>query len=415
MENNAAFVCRLTNITPIVGADKIVSAQVTLKGIPITQVVVGVGTEENTQVVYFDSNLCLSDVLVTDYPELATYLAKGNRVRCIKLKNIVSNGLCITVDKFKRYSDFPMDDGFTFTSLGSVPICYKYVPVKLSPTAPHGRKEHKAKKPSRIIPEMFRFHVDTEQLPRNIHKLNLDDVISISRKVHGTSSITCNTQVKNPLSILGRIAKYLGVPVIDREWTYLYASRSVIKNDAVSTGFYKTDLWSETGKKYFADKLHKGETVYYEIVGYLPGTQSFIQKNYDYGNRPGECSIAVYRITTVNPDGIVLEYSWAAMKDRCRELGVPMVEEFYYGTIADFLDTDEVDWRPLFLSRLKERYLERDCPVNLCKKMPDEGIVIRVEAKDIQVYKYKSERFLVGESKAKEDEVVDIEEQEAVQ
>ena len=416
MDNNKAFVCRLKNITPIEGADKIVQAQVFLNGIPITQVVVGVDTKEDTPVVYFDSNLCLSDRLIADYPDLAVYLAKSNRVRCIKLRGVISNGLCVDLTKFAKYTAVEMPEGYAFDSIGDVEICHKYVPVKMEPTARHGSKERKAKKPSRIIPEMFRFHVDTEQLPRNVHKLHLNDVISISRKVHGTSAIVSHTQVRKFPTVREKIAKAIGIHIEDREWDYLYSSRSVIKNDALTPGFYKYDLWTETGKKYFGGKLHKGETVYYEIVGYLPGTKTFIQKNYDYGTLPGDCSIAVYRITSTNPDGVVLEYSWAAMRERCKEMGVPIVQEYYYGRVTDFLHAFDIastpEWASNLLAVLKRVYLEQDCPDNLCKKMPDEGIVLRVEAKDIQVYKYKSEKFLTHESKAKEDEVIDIEEQE---
>jgi hypothetical protein len=101
--NNTAFVAVLKNIRPIEGADRIVRADVTLNGVTITQVVVGKDTQENTFVVYFDSNLALSDRFVFDYPELATYLAKGNRVRVVKLKGVISNGLAVEISKFDNF------------------------------------------------------------------------------------------------------------------------------------------------------------------------------------------------------------------------------------------------------------------------------------------------------------------------
>jgi hypothetical protein len=98
MDNNKGFVAYLRNISKIEGADKIVKAWVTLNNIPITSVVVGVNTKENTPVIYFDSNMALSDFTVSSIDKLSpdygkegflsvgNYLAKGNRVRCIKLK-----------------------------------------------------------------------------------------------------------------------------------------------------------------------------------------------------------------------------------------------------------------------------------------------------------------------------------------
>ncbi len=43
--------------------------------------------------------------------------------------------------------------------------------------------------------------------------------------------------------------------------------------------------------------------------------------------------------------------------------------------------------------------------------MPDEGVVIRIESKDIRVFKYKSESFILGESIAKDKGEVDTEEE----
>ena len=180
--------------------------------------------------------------------------------------------------------------------------------------------------------------------------------------------------------------------------------------------FYPTDIWSESGKKYFEGKLAKGETAYYEIVGYLP-SGSFIQKNYDYGCKPGEYKIAVYRITKTSEDGHVIEYGWQAMKERCVELGVEHVQEFYFGKAKDLYPQLSVSehWHENFLTNLRKDYLEKDCWDNLCKKVPDEGVVLRIEAISVQPFKLKSEKFFLNESALAEDDTnVDIESTEAV-
>jgi len=122
-DNNQAVVAFLGNITAIEGADKIVKADVILNGIKLTQIVVAVGTQENTKIVYFDSNLCLSDDLVTRYPDLKTYLAKGNRVRTIKLRGVISNGLAVNVDHFSVYDNpSTFTEGYSFTQLNGVDL-----------------------------------------------------------------------------------------------------------------------------------------------------------------------------------------------------------------------------------------------------------------------------------------------------
>ncbi len=431
--NNTAIIAKLGNIKKIEGADKIVQASVIVNDIPLTTVVVGVETVENTPIVYFDSNMSIEqdflDSIDKQHPEfgsenfkgLGTYLAKGNRVRAIRLRGCVSNGLTIELSKLQALTTTVemnrMVEGYEFTELNGKVICKKWLPTIQRSSVRNNKEKKGNKKVSRIIPELFKFHVDTEQLVKNMHQVKPDDVISISRKIHGTSAICSHTKVLKKLTIIDKLFKILKFPVVDTEWEYLYASRTVIKNDALTTGFYSVDIWSKVGAENFKGKLHKGETVYYEIVGYLPNTQTFIQKNYDYGCKVGEYKIAVYRITSTNEDGIVSEYSWAALKERCEELNVPMVQQFYFGRAKDLypeLNTEE-HWHQNYIANLRRDYLEKDCNDNLTKKVPDEGIVLRVEAKNIRVFKLKSEKFFAFESKAKEDETnVDLEEQEVV-
>lgn len=474
MDNNKCFIAKLGDIKRIEGADKIVSASVILNGIPVTQVVVGIDIKEETPIVYFDSNMCLSDVILKDYPDMAKYLAKYGRVKVIKLKSVISNGLIIELDKFLKY--FPnekemkkvMKEGYAFTHIKDIEICHKYTP----PLARHtgdGQYRHKGKRePNRMIEGIFKFHFDTAQLLRNMGRIIPDSIISVSRKVHGTSAICGNVMVKRKLSIMDKILKLFGVKINKIEYDYIYASRNTVKNARHMKPelLNKTDLWIMAGQK-FTGKLYKDETIYYEIVGYMP-TGRMIQKGYDYGCNVNEFKIVVYRITMTNVDGISHEYSWLAMKDRCFELGVSMVEEYYYGKAKDIFEfiagdyipseqnvedyksmliksqnkENDVDienanvddiviptvsdeeirhrlfnraWGINFIEKLKIAYLEKDCEDSkLPKKMPDEGIVIRVEGLDIKSYKLKSEKFLLQESKSREEGVEDIEESEAV-
>ena len=71
MENNEMIVVSLKDIKPIPKKDKIVTANVYLNGIVLTQVIVSIDTKEDTLIGYCDSNLALSDKLIADYPELA--------------------------------------------------------------------------------------------------------------------------------------------------------------------------------------------------------------------------------------------------------------------------------------------------------------------------------------------------------
>ncbi len=448
MENNKCFVASLGNIRKIEGADRIVLADVLLKGMPITQVVVGTDTQEGSKVVYFDSNLCVSDQIIKDYPDIGKYLSKHNRVKCIKLRGCISNGLVVDVIKFrpyfnndKEYDKFVCSEGKEFTAINDFEVCHKYVPPP--PRNSHGNSDGKRRKnePSRLIDGIFHFHTDTSQLLRNVHKIKPNDVISISRKVHGSSGIASNSLVKRKLSWIEKLMKRIGVKVNTMCYDYLYASRSVVKNSRQNCIINENDIWVKAGKEKFLGKLHKGETVYYEIVGYLP-SGAMVQKGYNYGCNVGEYKVAVYRITFTNEDGNVFEYGWQAMKDRCKEIGVDTVEEYYYGRATDKFDdikisTEDVEaymknqeeaatetvldrhtkaiqyvWAKEFVQRLKKEYLEKKCE-DCINNPPDEGIVVRIEGIHIEAYKLKSELFTLRESANRDNGEEDIEDTES--
>ncbi len=434
MNNNEAYVARIGNFQPIEGADRIIQASVILNGVVQTQVVVGKSDyNEGDLVVYFDSNLCLDSVIIEaidkhhkdygkeEFVSIARYLAKGNRVKTIKLRNCLSDGLVVSKSMFEKIFGVreceKLVDGFSFNDFCSTHICHKYFPPVRMQSTPGSKKDRKKRKLiSRVIPDMFKFHVDTSQLLRNTHVLNPNQIISLSAKFHGTSSIASYTKVLKKLKWYEKLLKKIKVNIVDTEYDYLYASRTVVKNDLLNgTGFYSVNVWQDAGEKYFKDKLHKGETVYFEIVGYLPGTEKFIQKPFDYGCNVGEYKVMVYRITLTSDDGTVSEYGWDALKERCKELNVNHVIEYYHGKACDMYKDIPVDenWNINFVQRLQEQFLEMDCPY--CKnKVPREGVVLRIEGLYINPFKLKSKRFILKESELKEkEEFVDIEDEES--
>jgi len=428
MENNKALVCRLKNIRPIEGADKIVCADVVFLDTPIATVVTKKETKEDQKVLFFDANLALTDSFISsmdklspdygkeDFKGIATYLGKGNRVRAVSLKKVLSAGLALNAEEVEKAIGKPVPpEGTGLTEIEGIPICYKWVPAKeqVTKTTLKQKKLKKIKKMN-IMENQFRFYVDTPQLLLNLSKISPFSVASISRKIHGTSAIASRILVKRKLSLIEKILKYFKIPIQESEYAYVYASRNVIKSDD-SKNYYEKDIWTFAGKKFFEGKLHTGETVYYEIYGYIPGTKSMIQKAYDYGVLPGEFNIAVYRITNTAPDGSFISLDWASMEQRCKELQVPMVQTYWYGRLCDLFDIPvDKDWHKNFVEKLKETFLEKDVKENLCKKnVPDEGIVLRVDGLGIDVYKLKSNRFLVKESSLRDEGATDLESEQA--
>lgn len=171
--------------------------------------------------------------------------------------------------------------------------------------------------------------------------------------------------------------------------------------------------------------LHKGEVIYGEIAGYTEtGSPIMATQNvsalkdkslrtmfgdsmtYTYGCLIGECRVFVYRITQVNEDGHVVELSWPAVRQRCRELSletVPTLATFYLAGDIDSLERvvaglTDGESGP-HLSTLDSRHIR-------------EGVVVRWESEyGTGWLKNKSFTFGVLEGYLKEsDEYVDAEE-----
>lgn len=183
-------------------------------------------------------------------------------------------------------------------------------------------------------------------------------------------------------------------------------------------------LFAAIAGEKFKGLLHKGEQVYYELVGYTPSGKD-IQKGYDYGCEPhkvggeGEFKLYIYRITQTNVDGVVTELPWHQVKHRSKELGFDTVPEIYYGYAGkQFRHSYKKveNWRDFYLKSLSDAYVYDQDSQFCMNKVPEEGIVVRVEKGDgIENFKLKAFAFLKHESKMLDKGEADIESVESAE
>lgn len=267
-------------------------------------------------------------------------------------------------------------------------------------------------------------------LYKNLHRINPNSLISITYKLHGTSGICSYVLCKRYIPILEKVGAFIHniyTKIISlgkrqfkletAEYDYLYASRKVIKNDVLNPNaghFYSENIW-EIAHNELKDFLQKGMTFYYEIVGFLPNGGA-IQKDYDYGCESMKHAIYIYRITQTNVDGKIFEFSAKQVQDFCTKNGLNAVPQVYYGFAKGLFDRNVSFYENLtgeefsdeFLTRVKFLFNEHDCYI--CKnKVPEEGVVIRVEGLDFEAYKAKSNRFYERETKLLDQGIADIE------
>lgn len=188
-------------------------------------------------------------------------------------------------------------------------------------------------------------------------------------------------------------------------WETVSGTRRVILED-YEGGYYGTNEFRKKYNDFFKDKLPKGLCVYYEIVGWVDGTEQTIMgrcnnsklkdkeftKKYgketvfSYGCEPKTSDMYVYRMTMTNEDGVIIELPWEEVKCWCERLGVKHVPEF-----DKFIFTNEKD--------LLERVANyNDGPDPIGKTHVREGVVVRIDNRSkFEAYKDKNYSFKVLE------------------
>jgi hypothetical protein len=230
-----------------------------------------------------------------------------------------------------------------------------------------------------------------------------------------------------------------GTPIYD--WGYIHGTRRTVMADFEGlTSFYGSNKFREPHAKVFEGKLHKGETVYYEIVGFtdngtpIMGTcvnkktndKEFIKKygevtTFSYGCESPQSALYVYRMTMTNEDGHVMELTPDYMRYRCEQMGVeccPLLAKARIrkeGIIVDdcYGESYGVPYEGSIgetLKMISEKYYDGPDPIG--KNHVREGVVVRVVNRPkFTAFKDKNFYFKVLEGIIKDtSEVPDIEE-----
>lgn len=362
------------------------------------------------------------------------FFPKNGRVRAIKLGGVVSMGYLFNLKELSAYNtkatainledylgqDFDTVDGELFVKAYVPPM-----PQQSRRKSGQERRNKKIEKFNRMIKGEFSFHYDTSPLKKNMFKIDPQDVVTLSVKVHGTSGIFANVRVKYPIRLpfkqrlrnwfidkTGLFKKYR-IQDYYVDYGNVSSSRGVIKNqyinkNAANGGFYKVDVWNEYGELLYP-YLDKGMTVYGEIFGYETNSEKPIQKQYDYGCEIGTNKLMPYRITTTNEDGSKREwevqevYDWTVklmeehpeIKDRIHPIDI-----LYHGTLMDlYPDVSLTEhWHENIIEALcsdkKRLGLEKNEPMCVFNKVPREGICLRIDNDPIaECFKLVSQKY----------------------
>lgn len=464
-----AYVTKLTNIRKHPNADKL-----NLADVFGNTICVPLEYTEDTIGVYFPTDgqlseeFCRENDLVRRKDEAGNdaggYMDPNKRnVTAIRLRGEKSDGLFLPIKCFdycfKGGAEANLNVGDVIeNALNGHEICCKYIPKQAGKTSAGGAGTRAHRRAKRSVAPLFFEHADTEQLAYNLSVFKPGDEIEITLKMHGTSQRTGYVPVLKGYkrTILDRILRREGTPIY--EYDYICGTRRVVLDRLDQTedgGFYGTNGFRKQHHDKFVGKLNKGETVYYEVVGFTDtgapimgnGKNEKLGKDFvkqygketvfSYGCEPNkfvinkvvgidtieevetinpapQSDIYVYRMTMTNEDGFVVDYTPNFMRYRCEQMGVKCVPVFCK-KIIDFDDVKEATAGDV-VKEFAERFYAGPDPVG--KTHTREGVVVRIiNRPKFTAYKHKNFEFKVLEGLIKMDaEAPDMEEaQEATE
>ena len=373
-------------------------------------------------------------------------------VTAIRLRGEKSDGLFLPLNAL----DYCFTDGHAIAHLkeGDIidglvnghEICCKYIP-RSNTRVGRVTEGNRTRKKSVPTAPLFKEHADTEQLAYNLSAFKPGDEIEITLKMHGTSQRTGYLPVLKGYkrTFMNWLCRRQGKPIYD--WDYVSGTRRVVLEN-YEGGFYGDNQFREQHSKVFEGKLWKGETVYYEVVGFTTSgapimasasnsklnDKEFIKQYgketvFSYGcdcaaqawkedrgqdpNKP-ESDIYVYRMTMTNEDGEVVEYTPDFMRYRCEQMAVKTVPVFSRFIINDAVLKTKNMTAGEYVMAVAEQFYDGPDPIG--KTHVREGVVVRiVNRPKFAAFKHKNFSFKVLEGIAKvEANAPDIEEAQEV-
>lgn len=429
-------------------------------------VCVGLEAVDGNVVIYFPTDgqlsveYCEQNNLVRKKDEngnnIGGYLDPDKRnIRAIKLRGEKSDGLTMPLSSlaYTGIDVLSLNVGDTITVVNGHDICQKYIPKTNKRSYSGGNKTRKRKDP---IAPLFQEHADTEQLAYNLAAFKPGDEIEITLKMHGTSQRTACLPVLTGYkrTFWEKLTRKPGTPIYN--WGGVSGTRRVVL-DSYDGGFYGSNEFREQHSKTFEGKLWKGETVYYEVVGFThTGTpimascsnskvadKEFAKQYgketvFSYGCRPlgldmnvnyfegnieegivkeyPQSDIYVYRMTMANEDGNVVEYTPDFMRYRCEQMGVKCVPVLWKGAIPENPGSkdDPTITAGEWIKLVAERFYDGPDPIG--KTHVREGVVVRIlNRPKFTAYKHKNFHFKVLEGICKDEATApDMEEADGV-
>lgn len=319
--------------------------------------------------VYFPIDSILPEKIeVILFPPDSKVKLEKHRIRTIKLRGAISQGLLCTLDELKSElgrSSYPI--GYDLTAKLGVT---KYEPpVHMTPQSRANQVSRKQVNPH------FDKYTDIENFKNYPELFQPNDHVVVLEKIHGTN-FRAGWVPFHPSTWWQKTLKFLRLAP---QWEFVYGSHNVqLQNKFVYNGWHSDagNVYSEAVKKYrLKEKTPLGMVVYGEIYG------DGIQKNYTYGLPEGSRRLVIFDLKCGDQ---YLDH--AAVVEFCRKAGYDHAPIEYEGPFVDRANI--------------KRFVDGPSTLSSAQRVR-EGVVIKPAIESMtymgrKILKYKSDEFLLG-------------------
>lgn len=308
------------------------------------QVIVGLDTQDGELGIFFPPDGQLSDqyVRANDLyardPETGEkgkgFFGKNRRVTAQNFRGQKSEGYWASLDSLKRLPGInfvkvdALQEGDRIDSIDGFPLCQKY----FTPATQRARA-NQANQP-RKQNRFFHKHFDTDQLKREITSIPDGATLYFTEKLHGTSQRSGRVLDERPATLRQKVGSWIAgdgwIETVE-DYEFLLGTRNVILGQFKGESYYGSEGFRHRLDEQLRESLRKGETVYYEVLGFTDEGRSIMpsvvipkelpeirekygsdsnRMHYTYGNweadspasprAMGGCEMYVYRITQQN-------------------------------------------------------------------------------------------------------------------
>jgi RNA ligase (TIGR02306 family) len=255
-------------------------------------------------IVYIRPDSILPDSLIEKLK--LDYLSKGSRLKTIRLRGYISQGLALPIKIIPEH----------YRVVGA--DISEYLDIKKwEPPLPSYQKGSHMR-PKRYCHPDFSKYIKIQNIKNYNNVFKSEDIVHISEKIHGTNTRYGNLKLVKAKGFLN-FFKYCFKKFIGQKYQFVYGSHNVQLSDTNGKVFYESNVYDLIAKKYNLKNIIPKNTILYgEIYG------SSIQGKYNYGLK----NIDVF-FYDAKVNGKYLNVS--SFYQLIAELDLPYSETLYHG------------------------------------------------------------------------------------